>query len=116
MRVIEILGPGCPRCEKTTAEIRAVVDRAGIDVEIRHVTDPFEIVARGALFSIPVVLIEGVLVSRGRAPSRREIEQWPDVGSGSAPSRHEPRAARPARCWWFADLMHGSVNAQVAQA
>lgn len=81
-RVIEILGPGCPRCEKTTAEIRAVVDRAGIDAEISCVTDPFAIVARGVLFSTPVVLVDGVLVSRGRVPSRQEITRWLDVGTG----------------------------------
>ena len=84
MRVIEILGPGCPRCEKTTAEIRAVVERAQIDAEVVHVTDPLEIVARGALFSLPVVLVDGVLVSRGRIPSRRDVERWLDVGSGSS--------------------------------
>jgi len=82
MRLFEVLGPGCPRCDKATAEIRAVVDRDGCDAEVRHVTDPFEIVARGALFSIPVVLVDGVLVSRGRVPSRKEIERWLDVGPG----------------------------------
>lgn len=96
MRVIEILGPGCPRCEKTTAEIRAVVDRAGINAEIRHVTDPFEIAARGVLFSVPVVLIDGILVARGRVPSRREIEQWLDIGSGSTALTHEPPAVTGA--------------------
>jgi small redox-active disulfide protein 2 len=87
MRVIEILGPGCRRCERTTAEIRAVVDRTSIDVEVRHVTDPAEIVARGVLFSIPVVLLDGVLMSRGRVPSRREIERWLDAGSESSVSK-----------------------------
>lgn len=82
MRLIEILGPGCPRCDKTTAEIREVVDRLGCDAEVRHVTDPFEIVARGVLFAIPAVLIDGVLVSRGRVPSRHEIERW--LADGSA--------------------------------
>jgi small redox-active disulfide protein 2 len=86
MQLIEILGPGCPRCDRTTAEIRAVVERAHCEAEVRHVTDPFEIVARGVLFSIPVVLVDGVLVSRGRVPSRAEIERWLDVGSGSAVS------------------------------
>jgi small redox-active disulfide protein 2 len=81
MRLVEVLGPGCPRCEKTTAEIRAVVDRAHVDVEVRHVTDPSEIVLRGALFALPVVLIDGVLVSRGRVPSRKDIERWLDVPS-----------------------------------
>jgi small redox-active disulfide protein 2 len=81
MRLVEVLGPGCPRCEKTTAEIRAVVDRARVDVEVRHVTDPSQIVLRGALFALPVVLIDGVLVSRGRVPSRKDIERWLDVPS-----------------------------------
>ena len=87
MRVIEILGPGCSRCEKTTAEIRAVVDRAQIAAEVRHVTDPFEMVARGVLFSVPVVLVDGVLVSRGRVPSRHDIERWLDVGSAPGVSK-----------------------------
>ena len=84
MRLIEILGPGCPRSKKTTAAIRAVVDREQYDAEVRHVTDPDEIVARGVLFSIPAVVVDGVLVSRGRVPSRKEIERWLDVGNGSA--------------------------------
>ena len=96
MHVIEILGPGCARCEKTTAEIRAVVDRAQIDAEVRHVTDPFQMVARGVLFSVPTVLVNGVLVSRGQIPSRREIERWLEVGSEPAPSSPEPRAGAGA--------------------
>ena len=96
MRVIEILGPGCAHCEKTTAEIRAVVNRTQIDAEVRHVTDPFEMVARGVLFSVPVVLVDGVLVSRGKVPSRREIERWLDVGSEPVPSAPEPRAGAGA--------------------
>jgi hypothetical protein len=48
------------------------------------VTDPFEIVSLGAPFAIPVVLVDDVLVSRGRAPSRREIETWLDTGPGTA--------------------------------
>jgi len=72
VHVIEVLGPGCTRCERTTAEIRAVVHERGVDADIRHVTDPFEIVARGVLFSIPVVLVDGVVVSTGRVPTRRD--------------------------------------------
>lgn len=82
MRVVEILGPGCRQCERATAEIRAVVDRSQVDADVRHVTDPFEIVTRGVLFTVPVVLIDGVVMSRGRVPSRTEIERWLGVGSG----------------------------------
>lgn len=85
MRVIEVLGPGCPRCEKTTAEIRAVADQMHMDAEIRHVIDPAEIIERGVLFSVPVVLVDGALVSRGKVPSRREIERRLEVGSVAGP-------------------------------
>jgi hypothetical protein len=67
MHVIEIIGSGCARCEKTTAEVRAVVDRAQIDAEVRHVTEPFVMVARGALFSVPVVLSTASSVEGPRA-------------------------------------------------
>jgi small redox-active disulfide protein 2 len=86
VRVIEILGPGCRQCERATSEIREVMDRSKIDAEVRHVTDPFEIVTRGVLFTVPVVLIDGVVMSRGRVPSRTEIERWLGVGSGSGAS------------------------------
>jgi small redox-active disulfide protein 2 len=74
--LVEILGPGCRRCDQATAEIRAVVERNGLEVEVRHVTDPVEIVSRGVLFDNPVVVVGGAVRSRGRVPSRGEIERW----------------------------------------
>ena len=82
MHLIEILGPGCPRCERTSAEIREVVDREGVPAELRQVTDPAEIVSRGVLFDVPVVIVDGAVASRGRVPSRSEIARWLGVRPG----------------------------------
>jgi small redox-active disulfide protein 2 len=83
VRIIEIIGPECPRSLRSVAEVRKVVDGSQVDVEIRHVTDPDEIVARGVLFAIPAIAVDGVLVSKGRVPSRKDIERWLEVGSGA---------------------------------
>ncbi len=76
MRLIEILGPGCRRCDQATNDVVAVVERMGIDASVIHVSDPAAIATRGLLFDVPGIAIDGVLVSRGRVPSRRDIERW----------------------------------------
>ena len=75
-RLIEVLGPGCPRCDRATKDVAAVVDRMRIDALVVHVTDPAAIVGYGLLFDVPGIAVDGVLVSRGRVPSQREIERW----------------------------------------
>ncbi len=75
MKVIEVLGPGCANCQRLEAVVREVVDGAGLDVEVRHVTDYREIAARGVM-STPGLVVDGVLVSTGRIPTRQQIEGW----------------------------------------
>ena len=49
MKVIEVLGPGCNNCMKLEANAREAVAQAGIEAEIRHVTDYAEIAQRGVM-------------------------------------------------------------------
>ena len=49
MHVIEVLGPGCAKCQYLERVVREVVDGAGVAAEIRHVTDYGEIVSRGVM-------------------------------------------------------------------
>jgi small redox-active disulfide protein 2 len=82
MRLIEILGPGCRRCDQATTDAVAAVERMGIDARVVHVSDPAVIATRGLLFDVPGIAIDGVLVSRGRVPSRRDIERWLSTEAG----------------------------------
>ncbi len=75
MRVIEVLGPGCNNCQRLEATVREVVQRNGIEAEIHHVVDYQEIASRGVM-STPGLVIDGVLVSAGRVPSREQVEAW----------------------------------------
>jgi small redox-active disulfide protein 2 len=75
MHVIEVLGPGCQKCQYVEKVVREVVDAAGIQAEVRHVTDYAEIASRGVL-STPGLVIDGVVVLAGRVPTRQQVESW----------------------------------------
>jgi len=72
---IEIFGPGCAKCEKTTQEVEKVVRQLGIDATVEHVADLDSMVNRGVLFT-PAVFIDGEKKVEGRVPKTSEIEKW----------------------------------------
>jgi small redox-active disulfide protein 2 len=75
MRVIEVLGPGCAKCKHVEATVCEVVERLGIEAEIRKVVDYRDIAARGVM-STPGLAIDGTLVLVGRVPTRAQLEGW----------------------------------------
>ena len=75
MHVIEILGSGCQKCQYTEKVVREVVEAAGVEAEIRHVTDYGEIASRGVL-TTPGLVVDGVVVLTGRIPTREQVEGW----------------------------------------
>jgi small redox-active disulfide protein 2 len=75
VKVIEVLGPGCTNCQRLEANVREAVARAGIDSEIRHVTDYAEIASRGEM-STPGLVIDGKVVSVGKIPTPWAIAAW----------------------------------------
>jgi small redox-active disulfide protein 2 len=75
MKIIEVLGPGCANCQRVEANAREAVATSGVAAEIRHVTDPREIVAHGIL-STPGLIIDGSIRSYGRIPSAGDIARW----------------------------------------
>jgi small redox-active disulfide protein 2 len=84
MITVEVLGPGCRRCTELDRLAREIVAAEHLDADVRYVTDPGEIVARGFFMRTPGLVIDGVVVSAGRVPSRREIAGWL-----TAPSTHQ---------------------------
>jgi small redox-active disulfide protein 2 len=75
VRVIEVLGSGCQKCQYTERVVREVVDAWGIDAEIRHVTDYAAIASRGVM-STPGLVIDGTVVLAGRVPTREQVQSW----------------------------------------
>jgi small redox-active disulfide protein 2 len=71
---IEILGMGCPTCNKLEDSVRIAVMETGIDAEIDHVTDIKKIMARGVM-TTPALVIDGKVVATGRLPSLADIKK-----------------------------------------
>jgi small redox-active disulfide protein 2 len=75
VKTIEVLGPGCNNCRRVEAAAREAVVIAGVEAEIRHVTDYAEIAASGVM-NTPGLIIDGKVVSTGRVPSAGDIAGW----------------------------------------
>ena len=75
MKIVEVLGPGCANCQRLEANAREAVAMAGVEAEVRHVTDYREIAAHGVM-TTPGLVIDGRVVSVGRIPSAGDIAAW----------------------------------------
>lgn len=72
---IEVLGPGCPRCEALAANTAAAATKLGLDAQVTKVTDINEITARGVMLT-PALVVDGEVKATGRVPSAEEIQRW----------------------------------------
>ncbi|MGC8916358.1 MAG: MTH895/ArsE family thioredoxin-like protein [Thermoanaerobaculum sp.] len=73
-KIIEILGPGCPRCEQTLRVVRHVVEQAGIPAEIRKVDSINRMVELGVL-ATPAIAVNGVVKLSGQVPKAEVVRQ-----------------------------------------
>ena len=72
---IKVLGPGCPKCQKTEQNVKDAVSETGINATVEKVTDVMEIAGYG-VFGTPSVIIDGEVKSVGKIPSKEEIKTW----------------------------------------
>lgn len=72
---IEIMGPGCPRCQKTESLVAGVVRKLGIKADIVKITDFDQIMDRGVM-ATPAVFVNGVKKIEGKIPSESMIQKW----------------------------------------
>jgi small redox-active disulfide protein 2 len=72
---IEVLGPGCPKCQATEKNVKEAVKALGLEAEIRKVTDIKEIASYG-VFGTPSVVVDGNVKCVGKIPSVEEIKKW----------------------------------------
>ena len=72
---IEVLGPGCAKCDKLYAEVEKAVAEAGVDAELCKVKKIDEIVGYGVLLT-PAIVIDGEVKSSGRVVKAKKIAGW----------------------------------------
>jgi len=77
--IIEVCGPGCPRCQATEKNVLQALKELGKELGeeamVVEIKDIKQISARGVIIT-PAVVIDGVKAFEGRIPSPQEIRQW----------------------------------------
>jgi small redox-active disulfide protein 2 len=71
MRKIQILGTGCPKCQKLAAVAEEAATSLGIEYEIEKVTDIKQIIAFHVMVT-PALAVDGVVKIAGKVPSLGE--------------------------------------------
>ena len=74
MKKIQILGTGCPTCQKLTELTIQAADELGLEYEIEKVTDITEIIKMGVV-KTPGIAVDVVVKVSGKLPSIDEIKE-----------------------------------------
>jgi small redox-active disulfide protein 2 len=72
---IEILGVGCPKCQKLYEHTRAALEKTGIEAEVVKVTNINDISNYGVMMT-PALVVDGKVKAVGNIPSAEEISGW----------------------------------------
>jgi len=74
VRVIEVLGPGCPRCYETHRVVRHVVEEAKLDCLVQKSDSVERMVGLGVL-KTPAIAFDGKVVLSGHIPMSAEVKE-----------------------------------------
>ncbi len=70
---IEVVGPGCSRCQQTEKNVINACAELNLDAEISHVTDIKEFPRLG-VWATPAVILDGKSVVSGKVPTVAELK------------------------------------------
>ena len=72
---MQILGTGCTKCKKTTANAGKAVKELGVNAEIVKVEKIDDIMSYGVMMT-PALAIDGDVKVAGKIPSPKQIAEW----------------------------------------
>jgi small redox-active disulfide protein 2 len=73
VKLVQVLGTGCPKCEKLKHNAEEAVRQAGIEATVEKVTDINVITGFGVMMT-PALAVDGEVKLVGRVPSADEIQ------------------------------------------
>ena len=74
MSRIQILGPGCPKCQALYERTRQAASEMGLECEIEKITDIDRMLSFG-IMSTPALVVDGNVKVYGRVPSVARIKE-----------------------------------------
>ena len=72
---IEVLGPGCPKCNSTMENVKKALAELGETADAVKVTDINAMIERGVM-STPALIIDGKVMAQGKVPNVEQIKDW----------------------------------------
>lgn len=81
MTKLQVLGPGCPSCDKLADMTQQAATELALDFEFEKVTDMNDILAFGVP-TTPALVVDGEVRICGRVPSLHELKSMiaPNAG------------------------------------
>lgn len=70
---LQILGTGCPKCNKLAELVERVAREQKLDFTLEKVTDITAIMAAGVMMT-PALVVDGTVIVSGRIPSESELQ------------------------------------------
>jgi small redox-active disulfide protein 2 len=74
MKKLQILGTGCPKCQKLAQLTELAACDLGIEYQIEKVTDIQKIVGFGVMMT-PALVVDGIVKISGKVPDMEEIKK-----------------------------------------
>jgi small redox-active disulfide protein 2 len=74
MKKLQILGTGCPKCQKLTENTEAAAKELGLQYELEKIKDIAKIMAFGVMMT-PALAVDGQVKVSGKVPSVDEIKK-----------------------------------------
>ncbi|MCX5657980.1 MAG: thioredoxin family protein [Candidatus Omnitrophica bacterium] len=72
---IEVLGPGCPKCANTEANVKNALLELKKEAKIVKVTDINTMIEKGVM-QTPALIIDGKIIVQGKIPTVEQIKEW----------------------------------------
>lgn len=73
MKVLQVLGTGCPKCNKLAETAEDAARKSGVEYQLEKITNIERIMQMGVMMT-PALVIDGVVKVVGRVPTEDEIQ------------------------------------------
>ncbi len=74
MKVLQILGTGCPKCKKLAETTEEAAESLDLEYRLEKVTD-IQVIMGFGVMTTPALAVDGVVKVSGKVPSAEEMKK-----------------------------------------
>ncbi len=75
MKLIQVLGPGCAKCEKLKQNAEEAAQRAGVEATVEKITD-INVISGFGVMVTPALAVDGEVKLVGKVATPEEIQRF----------------------------------------